>query len=221
MIEKIRKISNPLTIIAVFAALAEVAGTAALVGVEKEVQVIFVWFVMLFPTLLVALFFVTLNFNHYVLYAPSDYDNDTNFLEAIKGRKELNGNFVNLEEEVNRLSDTLQEALKKQKGGICHESIESFNSVINQELAIVRERVERTKESAEELSFYALPRSELQAKILSFIYTEKKPVTLDELAKKLGMNELAVGRAAEKMVKRGTIHSIEFEDSRAYVQSNL
>lgn len=221
MIEKVKRISNPLTIIAIFAALAEVAGTTALVGVEKEVQEIFVWFVMLFPTILVVLFFLTLNFNHHVLYAPSDYDSDDNFLEAIRGRKELDVNFVNLEAEVNSLSNTLQEALAQQNGSTNQEQLESLKSIISQELASVRARIEVTKESAEELSLHALPRSELQAKVLSFIYTQKKPVTLSELSESLGMSEDAVGRAAEKMVKRGTIHSIEHEGARAYVQANL
>lgn len=39
------------------------------------------WFVMLFPTLLVVLFFLTLNFNHTVLYAPGDYSNERYFQE--------------------------------------------------------------------------------------------------------------------------------------------
>lgn len=221
MIENIKKISNPLTIIAIFAALAEVAGTVAFVGIEKEVQEVFVWFVMLFPTLLVALFFMTLNFNHHVLYAPSDYDNDRNFLEAIKGRKELDVNFVSLETEVNKLSNTLESALEKQQDGISQADIESLKSTISQELANVKARVEVTKESAEELSLHALPRSELQAQILSFIYTQKKPVSLSELSNQLGMNESAIGRALDKMLKRGMINTIENEGSLAYVQANL
>lgn len=36
---------------------------------------------MLFPTVLVGVFFLTLNFNHKVLYAPSDYKNEDNFLK--------------------------------------------------------------------------------------------------------------------------------------------
>lgn len=39
----------------------------------------YIWFLMLFPPLLITLFFVTLNFNHKVLYAPSDWKDETNF----------------------------------------------------------------------------------------------------------------------------------------------
>jgi hypothetical protein len=53
MIEKVKAVNNPLTIIAIFAALAEIAGTVALKLVAQDLQGIFIWFVMLFPCLLV------------------------------------------------------------------------------------------------------------------------------------------------------------------------
>lgn len=81
MIEKVTKISNPLTIIAIFAALAEVASSAVLVSLPKEVQITFVWFVMAFPMVLVVAFFVTLNMNPRALYAPSDFKNEDNFIK--------------------------------------------------------------------------------------------------------------------------------------------
>jgi len=75
-------IRNPLTIIAIFAGLAEVVGTVVLAHLDKDLQSIFIWFVMAFPTTLVLAFFVTLNFNHSVLYAPSDFRDDDAFLAA-------------------------------------------------------------------------------------------------------------------------------------------
>lgn len=87
MIEKIKAINNPLTIIAIFAALAEVAGTVALATVDKSLQPTFVWFVMLFPTIIVILFFITLNFNPKVLYAPSDFRDEANFLSIFSGQQ--------------------------------------------------------------------------------------------------------------------------------------
>lgn len=85
MIERMRKISNPLTIIAIFAALAEIAGTMALATVASHLQSVFLWFVMLFPCLLVILFFATLNFNPKVLYAPSDFRDEKHFLYTLSG----------------------------------------------------------------------------------------------------------------------------------------
>jgi len=85
MTEKIRAISNPLTIIAIFAALAEINATVSIGLVDKELQRTFIWFVILFPTLLITLFFITLNFNTKVIYAPSDYKDDNSFHKILKG----------------------------------------------------------------------------------------------------------------------------------------
>lgn len=88
---QIKQVSNPLTLIAVFASLAEIAATAVLPMVEGAVQGVFVWFVMLFPVLLVVLFFVTLNWNHGVLYAPSDFTDESNFLRTLFGDQSADG----------------------------------------------------------------------------------------------------------------------------------
>jgi hypothetical protein len=73
-------VKNPLTIIAVFAGITEISGTSVIAFLETGQQEIFIWFLVLFPTLLIVLFFVTLNFNPKVLYAPSDFKNEENFL---------------------------------------------------------------------------------------------------------------------------------------------
>lgn len=83
MNKPISKVSNPLTIIAIFAGLAEINGTVVLSLVPTNTQEIFLWFIIGFPTLLVALFFVTLNFNPKVIYAPSDFSNEDNFLKTL------------------------------------------------------------------------------------------------------------------------------------------
>jgi hypothetical protein len=80
------QVRNPLTLIAVFAGLAEVAATGVLPILSGTVQQTFVWYVMLFPVLLVVAFFVTLNYNHRVLYAPSDYRDEDNFLKTLVAR---------------------------------------------------------------------------------------------------------------------------------------
>ena len=82
MIEKIGYIRNPLTIVAIFAALAEVGGTIILPFISENNQALFIWFLMLFPTFLLVVFFLTLNFNHTVLYAPSDFKDERNFVQS-------------------------------------------------------------------------------------------------------------------------------------------
>jgi hypothetical protein len=84
MIEKITHIKNPLTVIAIFAGLAEVSGTVVLPFLQKDAQHVYVWFLMGFPLLLVILFFVTLFLRHYVLYAPSDFKEDRSFTDLLE-----------------------------------------------------------------------------------------------------------------------------------------
>lgn len=80
MIDNNGHIKNPLTVISRFAAIAEISGTVVLPFIEPDNQAIYIWFLMLFPVLLVSIFFLTLNFNHKTLYAPSDYKNQNHFL---------------------------------------------------------------------------------------------------------------------------------------------
>lgn len=87
MTEKINRINSPLTIIAIFAALAEVNATVAIGLIDSSLHHIFIWFVIGFPTLLVLLFFITLNYNTRVMYSPSDFREDKNFIDSLYGQK--------------------------------------------------------------------------------------------------------------------------------------
>ena len=77
-------VKNPLTVISIFAGLAEVAGTVVLPFVAEVNQLTYIWFLMLFPVLLVLLFFATLNFNPRVLYAPSDFEDEKNYMDLFR-----------------------------------------------------------------------------------------------------------------------------------------
>ncbi len=90
-------VKNPLTIIAIFAGIAEVSGTVVLPFVSTENQETFIWFLMIFPIILVVGFFITLNKNHKVLYAPSDYKDEENFMKFYQPDRimqaDVNGHF--------------------------------------------------------------------------------------------------------------------------------
>lgn len=138
MIEKITKINNPLTIIAIFAGLAEVAGTIALGFLNGETQQIFIWFVMLFPAVLVALFFLTLNFNAKVLYAPSDFKDEKNFL-----------NMLGVSKNLERLQKNLEKAEKEIAGQISEIKSENekakLSSIVRKQLGAINENVEAVR----------------------------------------------------------------------------
>ena len=176
---------------------------------------------MLFPIILVVLFFSTLIFNHRVLYAPSDYNNEDNFLEAAKGRRQLDDNFEKLEAEVNAISKTLQSSLPSSSETLDQAQIDDFKIAITHEFASLKARFEATRESADDLILNALPQSALQANVIEHIFAAKKPVTLAELSTALSMSEAAINKAAKKMVERGAIHMIDYDGSQAYVQASL
>lgn len=84
MNSKFGTVKNPLTIIAIFAGTAEVSGTAILPFLEPQNQTLYVWFLMIFPLTIVIFFFITLNWNYKVLYAPSDFENEDNFVNILQ-----------------------------------------------------------------------------------------------------------------------------------------
>jgi hypothetical protein len=90
MVIKSGHISNPLTIIAIFAGLAEIGGTVILPLLSESNQSIFMWYVMGFPTLLVALFFYVLYHKREALYAPKDYENENNFISTLPEKSSKN-----------------------------------------------------------------------------------------------------------------------------------
>lgn len=77
-------IKNPLTVIAIFASLTEiVCGLVTPFITDLQNQQIFLIFVIGFPVLLIILFFITLNFNHKVLYSPSDFGDGNENIAAL------------------------------------------------------------------------------------------------------------------------------------------
>ena len=93
-------VKNPLTVIAIFAGLAEVAGTVVLPFIAETNQITYIWFLMLFPVLLVTLFFLTLNYNSTVLYAPSDFADEKNYMETVIRSQTTPEKIQKLEEEM-------------------------------------------------------------------------------------------------------------------------
>lgn len=77
------KITNPMTVIAIFAAISETSAAVSLPFLNNEDREVYVWFLISFPFYLLFLFFITLNFNYRSLYSPSDFDKDESFLKII------------------------------------------------------------------------------------------------------------------------------------------
>jgi hypothetical protein len=209
MLEKIKGVNNPLTVVALFAALAEVAGTIALATVEKDLQHTFVWFVMGFPILLVVLFFATLNFNPKVLYAPSDFRNEENFLSTVIGTHSVS---MNLDQVTHQLEDAkkqiLQQALE-QISALTNTERAKLSEILNHQLQRIEARIESVTKEAEAVASSATaaayPQSALQASILQLLTAEPAPKSLDDIAKRTGRGLDATYTALERLIERNLV----------------
>lgn len=208
MFDRIKTISNPLTIIAIFAALAEVAGASTLFALGADLQGIFIWFVMGFPSMLVCLFFLTLNFNPRVLYAPSDFRDEGNFLHTLRGKDELALSFDELTEQLELAKGKIIQEVSREVGVAGAKEKEELVSLISKQLEVIRARVETARESAEDLTLPPLdklPHSALQAAILAFLTLSPEAVALQTIAGHVRMSLEATSRAVGKLVRRGLV----------------
>jgi hypothetical protein len=208
MIEKIKAVGNPLGIIGIFAALAEVAGTIALATMDKEIQQLFVWFVMGFPVLLVILFFLTLNFNPRVLYAPKDFRNEENFINLLVGTRTLSLSLDEAKEQLRLMREEILSEARSQIEDVGGAERARIVEVVNHRL----HRIEATLDSARSTADIAasdvaaaFSESGLQAQILAVLRTEAEPKSTVYIAKRANAGFAASERALKELVGRGLV----------------
>ncbi|WP_028624299.1 hypothetical protein [Pseudomonas sp. Ant30-3] len=78
-----KTITNPMTVIAIFATLSETSAAISLPFLDNEERQTYIWFLISFPFYLIFLFFITLNFNYRSLYAPSDFEKGKHFIRVM------------------------------------------------------------------------------------------------------------------------------------------
>lgn len=89
-----KKITNPMTLIAMFATLSETSAAVTLPFLDDDERDLYVWFLISFPFYLLLLFFATLNFNYRSLYAPSDFDDEKHFVKATDHAEDSENNIA-------------------------------------------------------------------------------------------------------------------------------
>ncbi|VUG06186.1 hypothetical protein PPOLYM_02579 [Paenibacillus polymyxa] len=157
MVNKINKVSNPLTIVAIFAGLAEVAGTVALGLLDSSTQRIFIYFVMGFPVLLVSLFFLVLYHKHSVLYSPSDFDNQEHFLRVARGKVEFDNNINEITSQISQFKEEIYKEISSlSKDSEVKTDLEKKIENVFSELS---SKIEDTKLSADGITQSALSSS--------------------------------------------------------------
>lgn len=131
------KVSNPLTIIAIFSGLAETLATIALIQLPPAAQEIFIYFVMAFPAGIVLLFFFVLYFKNTVLYAPSDYEDQAHYLEVNTVKRDLNEQMDKLFIHLNSRGASLTREEIEQAKAQMEKSIEQAISISSREAQIL------------------------------------------------------------------------------------
>jgi len=133
-IAQIPHIRNPLTVIGIFAAVAEVSATIALPQLDPNAQATFMWFVMGFPFLLVLLFFATLNFNLKALYAPSDFRDEKNFMTLIARSSRLATGLIAISEQLEEIESGAAEIKPNNVRSFAHQLKELRNNAMHQRI---------------------------------------------------------------------------------------
>ena len=101
---------NPLGIIALFLVLVYgIAGfvTGTMASDQIETLRILVWFLVLFPVLVLSAFTYLVACHHQNLYAPSDFTDEANFMRAFEQGLARSERFIELEEKMTRLVNSL------------------------------------------------------------------------------------------------------------------
>jgi hypothetical protein len=140
-VDKIKPINNPLTIIAIFAALSEIASTVAVTLIAPELQSRFLWFVMFFPAGIVLLFFLILFFKNSVLYAPSDFKDEKNFLIALG--KTVSANLEEISQQLETAKKQILDDVVKEIGAAGEIEREKLKQAVDQRLNPVQTNVEK------------------------------------------------------------------------------
>lgn len=83
------RIANPMTIIALFVGLTEIGFGIASSKIPANLQIYFIVFLILFPTLCAIGFFVVLYFRPHHFYGPSDFRNDESYLAIVERIKKM------------------------------------------------------------------------------------------------------------------------------------
>jgi len=101
---------NPLGIMALFQLL--IYGIAGYVtsnlASNNSLLLPLVWFLVLFPVCVLAIFAYVVIFHHEKLYAPSDFANDENFLRAFEKGLNKSKKFSELENNTNKIREIIE-----------------------------------------------------------------------------------------------------------------
>ncbi|MBW7988468.1 MAG: hypothetical protein FVQ84_00370 [Planctomycetes bacterium] len=220
MIEKIKHIRNPLTIVAVFVAIAEIVGTVSLTTLNERHHIVIVWFLVLFPTLLVVLFFFTLWHKPWVLIFPSDFKEGKDYLKMLTIVQRLSLELYGIDAQI-------QNSNKKIINGVllCNnsqkENTNRISEILNNETAQMIGRINFARSSLEQYAMsilpHALPQSRLQHDIFHELRKSPEALSFSQICEKIKRDRTEIKKAFDRMVQRHIIKTINRSDGISYI----
>lgn len=218
----VKKISNPLTIIGMFAVLAEIAGTVVLPILNgNDNQDKFIWYVMFFPVFLVILFFITLWTVPKNLYGPKDYSNEDNFIKIMSAKYSVDDSLQHIEDEISKLSKIVQD---NSNSNISEDkSIAEFYKSLIDRLNAINIKLAETKEinnNIETNISNTLPKSAiLQFRVIKYI-EENPNCSAQNIAEQFNLNINTVRNMLHKFVNEGILIRIGINKEVTYKKVN-
>lgn len=160
-------VKNPLGIIALFIALIYGCATLSLgmtaANLTSDERQIIIWFIVIFPVVVLFVFYLLVTKHHVKLYSPRDFKNDDSFLKTLSVKqqeKRLDDDIMSLES-----VDLIKSELKKPQNEEVFFSrsgkgkTEEISTVVN-ELEISRHTVRNKYKRAEKLAILKIEKSD-------------------------------------------------------------
>lgn len=204
------KVQNPLTMVSIFAAISEVAMAYVITKLSDNLQQIFIWFVMGFPTVLVIIFFFILYKKPAVFFSPGDYQKEELYVSSIGI-----GKIENIQEHrIKSIEDILKTVVDflDQKS-----NTEKTSEIPNLD---IRKSIQRQQE-LEENNFYSFLTRELKIDHALAQETIAKAESIQEVALILSneIDEPAKISRINNLIKTFPESSEDFKITKKFIQS--
>lgn len=130
-------------------------------------------------------------------------------LDAAIGRSyHLKKNFEGIDEQLESTANTIVNSALKQIGTAGEEERNRLTDVVNEQIGLIRERVQETQESAKELAELQMPNhiKLTLTKVFNAIYSSKHPLTSEQIESIVTLDNIHPGRllnilAAQNLIK--------------------
>jgi hypothetical protein len=212
MLEKMKAISNPLTIVGLFCGVVEVVGLIVMGtgNLAPEAQRDLIWLVKWFPILLVLLFFITLWFKDRVLYAPGDFKDEKNYLDLARADAKQGlaiGQFQGmLDDAIPKIVSEVAKTVSVNGADERRKIEEAVQSTLQPVQSFADKlRLDKDRSVLAHLSFTSDADRRAAFSVWRLLSAESNPMTLKEIASKRNLHSYAVSQILYDLIRNGFV----------------